>query len=330
MRFAKYHGLGNDFLVVDLRSASPAEAAAAQDPATVIALCDRQFGVGGDGVLAVLPSTIADARMRVLNSDGSEAEMCGNGIRCVAKELFDRGLAGKHELVIETGAGPLACTIHDDHGVARSVVVQMGAPRLSRAEIPVAGPAHDQSVPRPSGRGTETPDNDQSVPRPSRGTETPDNERCVEQSLELPGEPARAITCVSMGNPHAITFVESRAEAWRLAHAIGPIVERHAWFPHKTNVEYAHVKSRREIDLVVWERGCGITLACGTGACATTVAAILTGKADEATPVRVNLPGGSLEITVLAGFTNVSMNGPATHVFDGELDLGKLARRPTR
>jgi diaminopimelate epimerase len=251
-------------------------------------------------VLAVLPSTTADARMRVLNSDGSEAEMCGNGIRCVAKDLFDRGgpgIAGKRELLIETGAGPLACTIADDHGVARTVTVQMGAPRLTRAEIPVTGPA---------------------------------DERCVEQPLELPGEPSRAVTCVSMGNPHAITFVASRDEAWRLATTIGPTVERHAWFPQRTNVEYAHAKSRRELDLVVWERGCGITLACGTGACATTVAAVLTGKADEGVPVRVNLPGGALEITVLPGFTNVLMTGPAVHVFDGELDLRQLVRRPAR
>jgi len=297
MRFAKYHGLGNDFLVVDLRAATPAAAAAAQDPATVIALCDRQFGVGGDGVLAVLPSTTADARMRVLNSDGSEAEMCGNGIRCVAKDLFDGAGAGKRELVIETGAGLLGCSIDDDHGIARSVTVQMGAPRLSRAEIPMAGPG---------------------------------NERCVDQPLELPGEPSRSLTCVSMGNPHAITFVDSRDEAWRLATSIGPTVERHAWFPQRTNVEYAHAKTRREIDLVVWERGCGITLACGTGACATTVAAILTGKVDEGVPIRVNLPGGALEITVLPGFANVLMTGPAVHVFDGEIDLRQLVRRPAR
>ena len=294
MRFAKYHGLGNDFVVVDLRTASRADTAEAQDPEHVVALCDRQFGVGGDGVLAVLPPTTpgADARMRVLNSDGSEAEMCGNGIRCVARELFERGGVARRELVIDTGAGPLACTIEDD----RRVTVLMGAPRLLRGEIPMTGPA---------------------------------GERCVEQPFELAGEPARAITCVSMGNPHAITFVGSRDETWRLANAIGPVVERHAWFPHRTNVEYAFVRSRREIDLVVWERGCGITLACGTGACATTVAAILTGNADEAVPVRVNLPGGSLEITVLAGYANVAMTGPAVHVFDGEIDLGRLERRPS-
>jgi diaminopimelate epimerase len=294
MRFAKYHGLGNDFLVVDLRAVSAADAAAVQDPAHVIALCDRQFGVGGDGVLAVLPSATADARMRVLNSDGSEAEMCGNGLRCVAKELHDRGGLRKPEIAIDTGAGRLLCTIDATDGVAHSVTVAMGLPRLLRGEVPMTGPA---------------------------------GERCIEQALELDGA-THAITCVSMGNPHAIAFVSSRDEAMRLANTVGPRVEHHAWFPNRTNAEFAHVKDRREIDLVVWERGCGITLACGTGACATTVAAVVTGRADEATPVRVNLPGGSLEITVAPGLAGVAMKGPAVHVFDGELDLSRLAPRP--
>jgi diaminopimelate epimerase len=294
MRFAKYHGLGNDFLVVDLRNVSPADAAAAQEPGRVIALCDRQFGVGGDGVLAVLPSDTADVRMRVLNSDGSEAEMCGNGIRCVAKELYERGDLRKPEIAIDTGAGRLTCAIEAEAGVARSVTVEMGAPHLLRGELPMTGPA---------------------------------GERCVEQALDIAGTP-RAITCVSMGNPHAITFVGSRDEAWQLANTVGPKVEHHPWFPRRTNAEFAHVKSRREIDLVVWERGCGITLACGTGACATAVAAIVTGRADEATPVRVNLPGGALEITVHAGLTGVAMKGPALHVFDGVVDLAQLTPRP--
>jgi diaminopimelate epimerase len=294
VRFAKYHGLGNDFLVVDLRSAPPELAAASQDPKTVIALCDRQFGVGGDGVLAVLPPVTAgaDARMRVLNSDGSEAEMCGNGIRCVAKELFDRGGIAKPEILIDTGAGPLACLIEAEGGCARTVTVRMGAPRLTRAEIPVAGPA---------------------------------GERCVDQPFEVTGKP---LTCVSMGNPHAITFVDGLDDAWRSAKEIGPTVETHAQFPRRTNVEFAAVKSRREIDLVVWERGCGITLACGTGACATTVAAVLTGRADENTPVRVNLPGGTLEITVLPGFENVLMKGRAVHVFDGDVEPHAVQARP--
>ncbi|MEJ7603188.1 MAG: diaminopimelate epimerase [Kofleriaceae bacterium] len=314
MRFGKYHGLGNDFLVVDLRSDDGPEAALVQEPARAIALCDRQFGVGGDGVLAILPSAIADVRMVVLNSDGSVAEMCGNGIRCVAKYLFDRdpsslyGVSGPRpdglgplgssktsprEIRIETGAGILTCAVDGEPGRAESISVRMGAPRLLRGEVPMTGPA---------------------------------GERCIEQPLEGAG----AFTCVSTGNPHAVTFVDSREVAYDRARTLGPTLEHHAWFPRRTNVEFAHVKSRGELDLVVWERGCGLTLACGTGACATTVAAVLTGRADIGTPVRVNLPGGTLEITVLPEFADVIMKGPALHVFDAEIDIAALAARPTR
>jgi diaminopimelate epimerase len=171
----------------------------------------------------------------------------------------------------------------------------MGQPRLLREQIPMSGPP---------------------------------GERCVDQPLTVAGS-SRGVTCVSMGNPHAISFVGSRDEAFELARTIGPAVEHHAWFPNRTNAEFAHVKHRGEIDLVVWERGCGITLACGTGACATAVAAVVTGRADEATPIRVNLPGGSLEITVQPNLSGVDMKGPALHVFDGELDLARLAPRPS-
>jgi diaminopimelate epimerase len=291
MRFAKYHGLGNDFIVVDLRAAREADAAAVQDPANVRAACDRQFGIGADGVLAVLPpsSSNADARMRVLNADGSEAEMCGNGIRCVVKELHERGGIAKRELAIETGAGRLVCELAED-----GVTVAMGAPRLARGEIPMAGPA---------------------------------NERCIEQPLVVDGV-ALAVTAVSMGNPHAIAFVDSRERAWHLARTIGPVVEHHAWFPQRTNVELVCVRRPNELDLVVWERGCGITLACGTGACATTVAALLTGRCDWGQPVRVHLPGGALTIEVLPELANVRMHGPATHVFDGNYEPGAIAARP--
>ena len=295
MRFAKYHGLGNDFLVVDLRTERGDDAAAVQEPEVVKALCDRQFGVGGDGVLAVLPGDPgADARMRVLNSDGSEAEMCGNGIRCVAKELFDRGGVTKERIAIDTGAGRLVCAIDARGNVAETVTVEMGAPRLLRGEIPMTGPA---------------------------------NERCIEQPLAIAGQPERKVTCVSMGNPHAITFVTTE-NVRALAEQVGPSVERHAWFPNRTNAEFARVISPREIDLVVWERGCGITLACGTGACATVVAAVLTGRAEEGSEVLVHLPGGDLVITVQRGLSNVLMRGPALHVFDGELEPRRVAPRP--
>jgi diaminopimelate epimerase len=295
MRFAKYHGLGNDFVVVDLRTASASDAAAVQDPANVVALCDRQFGIGGDGVLAILPSSAGDdARMRVLNSDGSEAEMCGNGLRCVVKELRERGGITKDEMAIDTGAGRLVASFNEP-GLPDGITISMGAPRLTRGEIPMVGPL---------------------------------GERCIEQPIDVHGQPTRTITCVSMGNPHAITFVGSRDEAYHLAKTVGPSVENHAYFPKRTNAEFAFVKSRTEIDLVVWERGAGLTLACGTGACATVVAAVLTGRCDEGTQVQVNLPGGSLMIRVMPELANVKMHGPAQLVFDGELDLATLARRP--
>ena len=293
MRFAKYQGLGNDFLVVDLRELRGADAEAAQRPDVVKALCDRQFGVGGDGVLAVLPGDAgADARMRVLNSDGSEAEMCGNGIRCVAKELYDRGGIKKDRIAIDTGAGRLVCAITEKGGAADTVTVEMGAPRLLRSEIPMTGPA---------------------------------NERCIEQPLRIDHTELQ-ITAVSMGNPHAVAFVPDNQ--MHLATTIGPRVETHSWFPKRTNSEFARVISPTEIELVVWERGCGITLACGTGACATVVAAVITGRAQEGTDVLVHLPGGDLTITVLPGLSNVLMKGPARHVFDGELDPRLVSPRP--
>jgi diaminopimelate epimerase len=293
MRFAKYHGIGNDFLVVDVRAMPPGEAAIIQDPVVVKALCDRRFGVGADGVLAMLPGDPgADARMRVLNADGSEAEMCGNGIRCVAKELYDCGGVRKDRIAIDTGAGRLVCAIDAQDDVAHAVTVEMGAPRLLRSEIPMTGPA---------------------------------GERCVDQPLDIAGQTTRTITCVSMGNPHAVTFVDRDARL--LAETIGPAIETHPWFPRRTNAEFARMIGPREIELVVWERGVGITLACGTGACATVVAAILTGRAEEATDVIVHLPGGDLVIHVEGGLTNVRMRGPAQHVFDGELDPRAIMRR---
>ncbi len=301
VRFTKLHGLGNDFLVVDLRDLDPHTAAVVQDPTTVRWLCDRQFGVGGDGVLAVRPARTAGAtaEMRVLNADGSEAEMCGNGLRCVVKHLYDRTPGGRDRIVIDTGAGPLACGVTVDHGLVDSVTVDMGRPRLTRGELPMTGPA---------------------------------DERVVDQAIAIPGDPAgeRRVTAVSMGNPHAVVFVDSADAARRLAETLGPALERHEQFPRKTNAEWAYVASRTEIDLVVWERGCGITLACGTGACATAVAACLTGRADPGTELTVRLPGGALAITVAPDYATVFMRGPARVVFEAEIDLDQrpAASRP--
>ncbi|HVV86017.1 MAG TPA: diaminopimelate epimerase, partial [Kofleriaceae bacterium] len=243
--------------------------------------------------------------MRVLNADGSEAEMCGNGLRCVAKYLHDRAGVRASSMVIDTGAGPLTCGLTLVDGAVDTVTVDMGRPRLARGEIPMTGPA---------------------------------DERCLEAAIQLEAPrgaapaagDAHRVTAVSMGNPHAVVFVDSAARARTLAETLGPALETHAWFPRKTNAEWAHVAGDDTIDLVVWERGCGITLACGTGACATAVAACLTGRAEVGRELTVRLPGGALAITVAADYRTVHMRGPARFVFDTTLDLGVVgaAARP--
>src|SRR6185369_6535898 len=268
--FAKVQGLGNDFVVVDLRDGrvDADVAAAIQDPATVRAVCDRHFGIGGDGVLAVLPGVAGDARMRVLNADGSEAEMCGNGIRCVAKVLYESDPALRRPVLrIDTGAGLLECAVDVTGGEVRTVAVEMGRPRFSRDEIPM----------QPGGAG-----------------------RAVRESIEARGR-RFTFTAASMGNPHAIIFVDDPAADLRaLAEEFGPRLEIDASFPRRTNVEFARIRrgseraegERAEIDLVVWERGCGITLACGTGACATVAAACLEERLAPGSETPVHLPGG--------------------------------------
>ena len=275
MRFAKYHGIGNDFVVVDLRD-RPEELA--HWKARGVAICDRRFGVGADGILAILPSA-ADARMEVINSDGSIAEMCGNGLRCVVRYLRDRGGLGE-TMQIETNAGTLPCTVERD-----DITVLLGPPRIERAQIPMIGEG-----------------------------------RCVDEPYLIDGI-ERRITGVSTGNPHLVVFVESAHEARRLAREQGPVLEHHPWFPLKANVELAHARSRSAIEVHVWERACGLTLACGTGASATAVAAVLTNRADPETPISIHLPGGRLSITVQRDLRNVAMTGPATHVFDGDLSV---------
>jgi len=298
--FIKVEGLGNDFLVVDLRPGHPASSLAelATRPETVRAVCDRHFGVGGDGVLAILPGDAGDARMRVLNADGSEAEMCGNGIRCVAKVLYDTDPSlRKNPLRIDTGAGLLECALEVEDRRVRTVTVEMGAPRLLPSELPVASDAR----------------------------------RLVHAPLRV-GERDFSFTAVSMGNPHAVIFVDPPdANLRALATTFGPLIETDPRFPRRINVEFATVRgdpSHREIDLVVWERGCGITLACGTGACATVVAAALEGRAPADREIPVHLPGGTLFITARSGapssdgptYQGVSMRGPARIVFESAVD----------
>jgi diaminopimelate epimerase len=302
--FVKVEGLGNDFLVVDLRPGQPAAPFAdlVQASKTVIKLCDRNFGVGGDGVLAILPGIAGDARMRVLNADGSEAEMCGNGIRCVAKVLHDLDPTLRREtLRIDTGAGLLDCRLSAQEGVATTVTVQMGAPRLTPAQIPVEA-----------------------------------STSLVIRSPFQAKDRDFAVTAVSMGNPHAVIFGEEKREGLReLATRYGATLEHNARFPRRTNVEFATVRKGSngvpEIDLVVWERGCGITLACGTGACATVVAACLEDRVGANQEIPVHLPGGTLFIRVTknsAGeYTGVEMRGPANIVFAAAIDPTTI-RRP--
>jgi diaminopimelate epimerase len=297
--FTKVQGLGNDFVVVDLRPGRPGSGAdmgpSPQDPAVVRAVCDRHFGIGADGVLAILPGVKGDARMRVLNADGSEAEMCGNGIRCVAKVLYetDPGLR-RPVLRIDTGAGLLECELEVAGSEVQSVAVEMGRPRYARDEIPLA----------PGGSG-----------------------RAVREPIEVLGQSLR-FTAVSMGNPHAVIFVDDpSADLRALAERFGPTIEVSPGFPRRTNVELARVRpGGREIDLVVWERGVGITLACGTGACATVAAACLEERLPRGREVRVHLLGGPLEITVAPDDSGVRMRGPAVSVFRAELDLARFAR----
>jgi diaminopimelate epimerase len=297
--FTKVQGLGNDFVVVDLRRESALEKGepSAQDPAIVRAICDRHFGVGADGVLAILPSAKGVARMRVLNADGSEAEMCGNGIRCVAKVLYETDASlSRPVLEIDTGAGLLACEMSATEGHVDSVTVEMGRPRFTRDEVPLA----------PAGGG-----------------------RALREAITALDRTFR-FTAVSMGNPHAVIFVDEPAEdLMALAMKYGPVLEVASTFPRRANIEFARVRrglstSGDEIDLVVWERGCGITLACGTGACATAVAACVEERLARGHEIPVHLPGGTLGITVAADDAGVRMRGPATTVFRSELDLSAL------
>lgn len=272
MRFAKYHGLGNDFILIDNRQ-SPEPSLS---PAEAISWCDRRFGVGADGVIFALPGAEgSDYSMRIFNSDGSEPEMCGNGIRCLAQFLRDLGET-RSSLQIQTLAG----RITPSFTAAGQIQVDMGAPRLSAAQIPTTLGAPEAKV--------------------------------VNQDLVVAGQ-SWAVTTVSMGNPHCVVFVPA-VDAIVLE-VIGPQFEHHGVFPQRINTEFVEVISPRQLKMRVWERGAGATLACGTGACATLVAAVLTGQSETAATVM--LPGGDLEIVWDQANNTVLMTGPATHVFDG-------------
>jgi diaminopimelate epimerase len=277
MKFTKMHGCGNDYVYVNLFEEQ------IENPAKVsIAVSDRHFGIGSDGLITIGASEIADFRMRIYNADGSEAEMCGNGIRCVAKYVYDHKLTDKAEITVETGAGvkTLQLTVEDDK--VTLVRVDMGEPILTPDEIPVVA----------------------------------DGDRVVDEPIVVDDKEWR-MTCVSMGNPHAVVFVDDVAH-FELE-KYGPLFENHVRFPKRTNTEFVQIISRNEAIMRVWERGSAETWACGTGTCATVMACILNGLTDN--DVLVHLRGGDLRIVYDEKSNHVFMTGPATEVFEGEIQL---------
>ncbi len=275
MMFWKYQGIGNDFILLD-----GTDGTLEPDPEWCARACDRHFGIGADGVLYVLPGEGTDITMRIVNADGTEAEMCGNGIRCVAKHAYDHGIMDKEKFSIHTLAGDLEATVAVVDGEVFSVTINMGAPILDGRSIPID---HDG--------------------------------RFIGQPFEADGVEFKA-NAVSMGNPHFITFTEmDDASIDRL----GPVLEKHPFFPRKTNVEFCRVEDGR-ILIRVYERGAAWTLACGTGACAATTAAALNGLVPFGKPIDVHLPGGWLRITVDKDLRYVLMEGPAKLVFRGETE----------
>jgi len=274
MKFTKMHGAGNDYIYVDCF----AEPMPKDLPKLAVAVSDRHKGIGADGLILICPSETADARMRMFNADGSEAEMCGNGVRCVAKYVYDHGIARKEELKVETGRGILTLALETARGKVDRVKVNMGRPILEASKIPT----------------------------------TLAGDPPVRQKLTAGGREF-LVTCVSMGNPHCVTFVERLSDEWVLH--VGPQVERHLAFPNRVNAEFVEVVSPREVRMRVWERGSGETQACGTGACAAAVAGVLTGLTERR--VLAQLPGGDLELEWSAA-GEVYLTGPAVEVFNGQ------------
>lgn len=276
MRFTKMEGLGNDYIYVDCMAGEPAS----DWENLSIRMSDRHFGVGADGIILIMPSKVADFRMRMFNADGSEGKMCGNGSRCVAKYVYDNGLTRKTEVTLETLAGIKVLKMHlGADGKVDTVTVDMGEPILTAAEVPALSAS----------------------------------ERMVEENLPTAKHSDFAVTAVSMGNPHGVIFVDEITD--ELVLGAGPELERHSAFPDRANIEFVKVIDGETVQMRVWERGSGETLACGTGACATAVAAALTGRTNR--KVTVKLIGGDLSIEWNEKDNHVYMTGPARTVFTG-------------
>lgn len=272
--FSKWQGLGNDFILVNAATEH-----IDNFNESAVAVCDRHFGIGADGLVVLLPSEVADFKMRIFNSDGSEAEMCGNVTRCMARYAYENGLTDKTKITLETAAGLIKPEVLFTDGKIDRVRVDMGEPRLTCGEIPIVGPAQQQAV---------------------------------GMTLEAAGV-TYSFTGVSMGNPHCVIFVDDLA-AVDVA-AVGPLIETHPLFPKKINVEFVQVIDQSTLRMKVWERGAGITLACGTGACATLTAAVLNGKTGR--QATVILDGGEL-LVEWADDNHIFMTGTAVEVFRGQ------------
>ena len=278
MKFTKMQGCGNDYVYVDCtKEALPNPEQAA------IFVSDRHFGIGSDGLILINPSKVADFEMAMYNAVGSRSEMCGNGIRCVGKYVYDHGLTDKTTVTIETLAGIKTLELHVENGKVASVRVNMGRPELHAAKVPVTFP----------------------------------EETMIDEPMEIDGT-IYQVTCVSMGNPHCVIFMDEDVRQLDLEE-LGPKFENHVIFPKRTNTEFCNLLDKQHIRMRVWERGSGETLACGTGACATAVAAVLNGYTDN--KVELQLRGGNLLIEYDRDAEEVYMTGPATTVFEGEIDL---------
>ena len=277
MKFTKMHGCGNDYVYVNCfeeKVDNPAEVS--------IKVSERRFAIGSDGLILIKPSKVADCEMDIYNADGSRAKMCGNGVRCVAKYAYDHGIATKDEISVDTQSGIKTIKVTVKDGKVETARVNMGAPILEPAKIPVA--LEGDSV--------------------------------IDREVSVEGNTVN-ITCVSMGNPHAILFVDDAENA--PVHTLGPVLEKCSLFPEQANIEFVQVISDTEVRMRVWERGSGETWACGTGACATAVACILNGKTKNEVTVHMN--GGDVVINYDKANKTVYMTGPATEVFTGEIDV---------
>lgn len=273
--FTKMHGAGNDYIYINLFG----EPEPADLPELARRMSHRHFGIGGDGLILIRPSEVADARMQMFNVDGTEAEMCGNGIRCVAKYVYDHGICRQDTLRIETGAGTLTLDVETEKNSVHRVRVDMGEPTLAAEQIPT----------------------------------TLSGDPVVRAALDVAGQ-ALEVTCVSMGNPHCIVYVEQATD--ELVHRLGPQIEHAPSFPARVNVEFVEVISPDEVRQRTWERGSGETWACGTGASAVCVAGVLSGQTERR--ILNHLLGGDLELEWNATNNHVYMTGPAAEVFSGQ------------